>query len=205
MQRDIILTINVVEPALVNAVNLHSETIGRDLKGLVLVDRAYADLSQRPKDDSNLFQEIICDFDDPDELQTVLKPYLDRLLVVTCRYEEAIQPFRKVIPFLPYIFTPSPESLLWSTEKPLMRDRLRNYDAQLVPRYQYIELKDMPRLKELVRDFKYPAVIKPSGCQKPYWLVAVMISKVSVSNSSPRSKLLTMSMLEIVIPASRPY
>jgi biotin carboxylase len=166
MKRDTILTINVVEPALVRAVKLHSKTMHRPLKGLVLVDRAYADHPARPKDDSGLFKEVICDFNNPDELQTVLKPYTDRLLAVTCRYEEAIQPFRKVIPFLPYLPTPSPESLLWSTEKPLMRDRLRNYDASLVPRYQYMERDDLSKLDELTKDFKFPVIIKPTGLSK---------------------------------------
>ncbi|HYH36257.1 MAG TPA: ATP-grasp domain-containing protein [Candidatus Saccharimonadales bacterium] len=166
MLRDTILTINVVEPALVRAVRMHSKDLGYDLHGLALVDKSYASHVKRPKDKSGLFKEIVCDFDDPDELQRVLKPYMDRLLAVTCRYEEAIQSFRKVIPFLPYLHTPSPEALLWSTEKPLMRDRLRNYDSKLVPRYQYLEEDDMPQLEKLVRDFKFPVIIKPSGLSK---------------------------------------
>lgn len=166
MSRDTILTINVVEPALVRAVKLLGRDIGEDLKGLVLVDRAYADHHRRPKDNTNLFQEVICDFNNPNELQEVLKPHTDRILAATCRYEESVQPFRKVIPFVPYIYTPSPESLLWSTEKPLMRDRLHAYDSRLVPRYQYMEYDDLDHLDELVRDFRFPVVIKPAGLSK---------------------------------------
>jgi biotin carboxylase len=164
--RDTILTINVVEPGLVRAVNMHSERLGRPLKGLVLVHRGYADQPNRPKDKTGLFEEIICDFDDYDELQTVLKPYSDRIAAATCRYEEAVQGFRKVIPFLPYIHTPSPISLLWSTEKPMMRDRLHAYDPSLVPKYQYMEEQDLDRAAELISDFNYPLIIKPSGLSK---------------------------------------
>lgn len=164
--RDTILTINVVEKELVRAVNMHSKTLKKNLKGLVLVNKNYVHQPGRPKDTTGLFQEIICDFDNPDELQTILKPYSDRLLAATCRYEEAIQDFGKVIPFLPYIHTPSPASLLWSTEKPLMRDRLRNYNHALVPRYEYIEETDLPRLFEMVKNFHYPVIIKPSGLSK---------------------------------------
>ncbi|HEY5152589.1 MAG TPA: ATP-grasp domain-containing protein, partial [Candidatus Saccharimonadales bacterium] len=120
----------------------------------------------RLKDKTGLFKEIVCDFDNPDEVQTALQPYTDRLLAATCRYEEAIQPFSKVIPFLPYIHTPSATVLEWSTEKPLMRDRLRNYDKNLVPKYQYMELDDLPKLSELVKDFTFPVVVKPSGLSK---------------------------------------
>ncbi len=164
--RDTILTINVVEPALVRAVNMHSKAMGKDLKGVVLVHSGYADHPNRPKDTTGLFKEVISDFDKPDELQSALKPYADRLLAVTCRYEEAIQPFGKVIPFLPYINTPSESALKWSTEKPLMRDRLKNYDPSLVPKYQYVEEKDIPRVRSLVEGFAFPVIIKPSGLSK---------------------------------------
>ncbi len=115
--KTIILTINVVEPGLVRAVNLHSKIMGKELEGLVLVHAGYADYSARPKDMSGLFKEIICDFDNQDELQRVLKPYRDRILAVTCRYEEALQPFSKVIPFLPTVYTPSETALLVSSER----------------------------------------------------------------------------------------
>jgi len=164
--RDTILTINVVEPGLVRAVKMHSKTLNRHLKGVVLVSKDYSKQPNRPKDDSGLFEEIVCDFSDPNELQAVLKPYINKTLAVTCRYEEAIQPFSQVIPFLPYVHTPSETVLEWSTEKPLMRDRLYNYDPKLVPKYQYVEEKDLPTLKELIKGFEFPVVIKPSGLSK---------------------------------------
>lgn len=164
--RDTILTINVVEPGLIRAVKLHSDKMGKQLKGLALVHSGYVDQPGRPKDTSGLFTEVVCDFDNPDEIQKALKPYEQRILAATCRYEEAIQPFSQVIPFLPYIYTPSETVLEWSTEKPLMRDRLRAYDPDLVPKYQYMEAKDLPRLSELVKDFTYPVIVKPSGLSK---------------------------------------
>jgi len=165
-ERDTILTINVVEPGLVRAVQLHSEAMGRELKGLVLVNAAYADYPARPRDETGLFQELVVDFDDPDAVQKALKPYTDRLLCVTCRYEEALQPFAKVIPFLPYLFTPSSAALQWSTEKPLMRDRLRNYDESLVPQYQYVEEHDLVNIDTWVQKFNFPVIVKPSGLAK---------------------------------------
>jgi biotin carboxylase len=161
--RDTILSINVVEPALVRAVNLHSQSMDRPLKGLCLVHTGYAQQADRPKDSTGLFEEIVCDFDNPDELQRAIKPYTDRLLAATCRYESAIQPFRQLIPFIPYIATPTETSLLWSTEKPLMRDRLANYDHRLVPKYQYMEKQDIAKLPSLMQDFSYPLIVKPGG------------------------------------------
>ena len=152
---------------------MHSKALKRPLRGLALINKNYANLSGRPQDTTGLFEEVICDFDNPAELQNS-KPYKDRLLAATCRYEEAIQDFGKVIPFLPkHLHTPTPTSLLWATEKPLMRDRLKEYDSNLVPRYQYMEKDDLPQLAELVKDFHFPVIVKPSGRQKPCLLSAV--------------------------------
>lgn len=164
--KDTILTVNVVEPALVRAVKIESEKSGRDLKGLVLVHKDYASQPGRPTDSTGLFKEIVCDFNDVDEMQIALKPYTERLLAATCRYEEAIQPFSQVIPFLPFVYTPSETALLWSTEKPLMRDRLKAYDPSLVPRYINIGESDLPELDTIIKDFKFPVIVKPSGLSK---------------------------------------
>jgi biotin carboxylase len=161
--KNVVLSINVVEPALVRAVKALSKELGIELEGLMLVDTEYASEPNRPKDTSGLFEEIVCDFDSPDELQTALKPFLDRILLATVRYESAIQSFRKVIPFIPYVHTPTETSLLWATDKSLMRDRLANYDQRLVPRYQYIEQSHMPHLNDIIHGFKYPLIAKPNG------------------------------------------
>jgi hypothetical protein len=164
--RDTILTINVVEPDLVDAVKKHGKEIGLDLKGVVLIDRKYAaEALERdfPRDTTGLFTEIFCDLEDADEIQRVIKPYSERLLAATCRFEPAIQHYRNVIPFIPYVLTPSETSLLWSTEKPLMRDRLSNYDRSLTPRYQYLERSDIQNVGDLIKDFKFPVIVKPSG------------------------------------------
>jgi biotin carboxylase len=162
-ERDTILTINIVEPGLVRAIQMHSKEKGKAIKGLVLVDLNYVHQAGRPRDLSGLFTEIVCDFDNPAELQRILKPYQHRLLAVTCRYESAIQPLRQVIPFLPYIPTPSETALVWATEKPQMRDRLSTYNPELTPRYQYMEEKDVPRVKELTKGFAFPVIVKPGG------------------------------------------
>jgi len=161
--KNVVLSINVVEQPLVAAVNRLSRELGVELKGLLLVDEHYAGHESRPKDTSGLFQEIICDFKDQDALQKALKPYMDTILVATVRYESAIQPFRKVIPFLPYVITPTETSLLWATEKPLMRARMAAYDRRLVPQHQYLEQQDLPKLDLLIDGFTYPMIVKPAS------------------------------------------
>lgn len=162
--RDTILTINIVEPALVSAVRRHSKELGRELKGIVLIDRSYAkEALERdfPRDSTGLFKEIMCDFDDANELQRILKPYTQRLLATTCRYENSMHNFRKLIPFVPYLLAPSESSLLWSLEKPMMRERLCNYDRALVPKYKYVEESDVQNIAQITKDFSFPVIVKP--------------------------------------------
>jgi D-alanine-D-alanine ligase-like ATP-grasp enzyme len=161
--KDIILSIDVVEPGLVKAVKLLSKELGRPLKGIALVHKSFLDYPGRPVDKTGLFEEIVVDYDDKHELQRTIKPFVDRILVVTTRYEDAIHHFSSLVPFIPYVNAPSESSLIWSTEKPMMRDRLKAHDENLVPKYCYLEEKELPNLKELVYGFTYPVIVKPGS------------------------------------------
>jgi len=161
--RDIILTFNIVESGLVQAVKRYSQEMGRPLYGLVFVDTVYAAKPNRKRDESGFFTEIICDSTNPSAIRQALKPYRDRILAATCRYDSAMDVFRRLIPFIPYCNTPTETSLLWATEKPLMRDQLASYDQSLVPMYQRIESNQINGALELVKEFQFPVIVKPSG------------------------------------------
>ncbi|HSW98439.1 MAG TPA: ATP-grasp domain-containing protein [Candidatus Saccharimonadales bacterium] len=163
MQKDIVLSVDVVEPGLVNAVKLLSKELGRPLTGVVLVHKGFVDYPGRPVDKTGLFKEIVVDFDDPDALQRAVQPFMDRILLVTTRYEQAIHNLRQLIPFLPYLSAPTETSLAWSTEKPLMRDRLKAYDPDLVPKYKRIEEKDMANWQEITKGLTFPVIVKPGS------------------------------------------
>lgn len=163
MKKNIILAINDVEPGLVNAVKKHSQRLGYKLSGLALVDKHYSKVKDRAKDSSELFKEILCDFEDRDQLQAALKPYIDTITAVICRQESAIHAYRKVVPFLPYINTPSQASLRWSTEKRMMRDRMRCFDPTIIPKYQYLEEYNEQELQFLLQELKFPVIVKPNG------------------------------------------
>lgn len=161
--KDIVLSIDVVEPGLINAMQLLSKELGRPLQGIVLVHKEYANAPERPIDTTGTFREIIVDFDNADELQQAILPFMDRILVVTTRYEDAIPHLRQVIPFVPYINTPTESSLEWAAEKPLMRDRLKTYDPKLVPKYVRLDADDLPNWEECTKDLTFPVIVKPGS------------------------------------------
>jgi biotin carboxylase len=162
-EKNLILAIDDVEPGLVQATKKLSKKLGRELRGLALVDLNYPAIRQRDKDTTGLYDEIICDFDDANALQQHLKPHLDSLLAVTIRHESSVQSLRKAVPFLPYVPTPSESSLLWSTEKHLMRDRLHNYDSELVPQYRYLTDSNPAIIKSIIKELSFPMIVKPNG------------------------------------------
>ncbi len=161
--RDLILVIDDVEPGLIKATNKLSKTLGRKLRGLALVDLKYPANRIRPKDDTGLFKEVICDFDNPNQLQSALSPHMDSLLAFTLRLESSAEGLRKIVPFLPYIPTPSESSLLWSTEKHQMRNRLYNYDHNLVPQYRYLSESNPAIITSIVQELSFPMIVKPNG------------------------------------------
>lgn len=163
LAKDVVISVRDVEPELVAAVKKLSRELGRPLHGVVLVNPEFVDHPERYKDESGFFKEVICDYDNPAELQKAVQPYQDRLLAVVCRIENAVQLFRKLIPFVPFVDTPSETALLWCTEKQLMRDRLATYDKTLVPEYYYLNQTDLPEFEKKTEHLKYPVIVKPNG------------------------------------------
>jgi len=92
-----------------------------------------------------------------------LRPHLDELLAVTCRSEAKIPEFTKIIPLVPYLRTPTIQSLLWSVNKLSMRRRFRSYNKKMTPKYRIVENASKKTIKEITNRFNLPVVLKPTG------------------------------------------
>jgi biotin carboxylase len=106
---------------------------------------------------------IYADFSSTQKLQKALAPYKERFLAVTCRAEKNIPLFKKVIPHVPYINTPSELSLDWTTDKVKMRQLLRNYDKSISPKFTVVHDANKETLDRIERTVGFPLMIKPSG------------------------------------------
>jgi biotin carboxylase len=162
--KSIVLAIDDVEPGLVKALEKHGQRLGHKLEGVVLANSHYPDFRERNRDATGTFTEIFCDYDKPEEIKAALAPYRDKLLVVTCRQESSIDALRKVVPWLPEdLNAPSEDSLLWSTEKKLMRDKMSAYDASLTPRYDYLTRYDPAQIQHIASEYAFPVIVKANG------------------------------------------
>ncbi len=91
-----------------------------------------------------------------------LLPYQNKLLAITCRGEKSIPLFQKVIPNVPYLRSPTTESLEWSINKLLMRRRLFSYDKKITPKYTVVHDFKKTTLKKIEDKIGFPLVVKPA-------------------------------------------
>ncbi len=176
-QKNIVIVIDCVDKGLVNAVKKIENKLGYKLKPIALVSKKFSLLDEYKNSDRTYFKEIICDFDDLSELQKTLKPIQDKILVSCCRYEAAMSDYAKAIPFMPYISTPTESSLLWSTEKKFMRDRLRDFDDSLIPKYKHLKVFNSIEIDDIIKNFTFPVIVKPNGLR-----LSLLVTKCDTPN-----------------------
>lgn len=114
--------------------------------------------------DSGVDIIIPCDLNDPLQIEAALLPHKEEFLAITARSPESnIADFAKIIPHLPYIKTPTTESLLWATDKIRMRQQLSLHDKEIVPSFSVVKGATKKIFKELKDKVGYPMVIKPTS------------------------------------------
>ncbi len=106
---------------------------------------------------------VECDFSKPWKIAQALLPYKDELLAVTCRYEQHIARFIQVLPHVPYLRTPSTESLAWATDKYEMRKRLNLYDSKNTPRFTWVKSNTKDERKRVIDKVRFPMIVKPAS------------------------------------------
>lgn len=104
-----------------------------------------------------------CNYNSSDSIISALLPYKDRLLCIYTRSESQIENFEKVIPHVPYLRTPTTESLEWSVNKYKMRKRFFAYDKKITPKFMLVKDQNKTTLKEIEKKIGFPLMIKPSG------------------------------------------
>lgn len=92
-----------------------------------------------------------------------LKPYEEEILAVTSHPESRIPDLAKIVPHLPYISTPTSESLIWSTDKLEMRRRFSAYAPEITPKHMVVKDTSKESIKRIERRVGFPLIIKPTG------------------------------------------
>ena len=104
-----------------------------------------------------------CLFSSPDSIRKAIKSFEKEILAVTCRSEAKMWYFTNAIPHLPYVKTPTAESLRWSVDKISMRRRFKTYDTSITPKFVVLKDDKKSTIEKIEKMVGYPCVVKPSG------------------------------------------
>lgn len=107
--------------------------------------------------------DLICDTSSPTAISNCLKPYVDEIVVISCRAENRIPTLARVIPHVPYLSTPTSESLRWASDKVQMRRMLRTYNKDISPKFTVIHDLTKESIKQIVEQVGFPLIVKPAG------------------------------------------
>jgi len=122
--------------------------------------------TRRVQVEPNYPEDVIylsCDFSDPIKIQKTLLPYKNEILAVTSRSEVNIESFAKLVPNVPYLKTPTSESLDWASQKTMMRKRFSTYDKKITPKFFVLKDKSKGTIQKIKEKIGFPLVVKPSG------------------------------------------
>lgn len=106
------------------------------------------------------------DFTNADKIARALLPYQDKLLLITARGESGASRLSEVVPHVPYLRTPTPDSLRWATDKYEMRKRFRLYDEKITPKFTLIKNATRKERLRIVEKVGFPLVVKPANLEE---------------------------------------
>ncbi|MDQ3093967.1 MAG: ATP-grasp domain-containing protein [bacterium] len=172
MSEILVLAIGRAEKPLQTAINRLSYDIGQKIKGILLVNEAFAVTpAYRGNESPDHFSELIIDFNNSDILEkTVVDLTKSKKIIIHCRMEEAIKDLQQVIPFLPKgTLAPSVDSLKNANEKYLTRTILQKNNSELSPKFvNIVKLADY--IESMVSDFAFPVIVKPNGLHSSFFV-----------------------------------
>jgi len=161
-EKNIIVYVMNLPRGTVAAIREYEEDFGKPLRVMLLLDSRLK-YGQVEKDYPGLDLYKTCDFSDPDEIAETLLPYENQLLAITCRSEASMSRFSKVIPHVPYLRTPSTESLKWASDKYEMRKRFRSYDPKITPNFTLVKDFSSKEQERVIKKIGFPMIVKPAN------------------------------------------
>jgi len=158
MKKNIILFVGKYIIDVNQSLKEHEKITGEKFRTALIYDE-----KKTPKKPNGVDILIPCKFNSLNSIQKAIIPYMDNFVAIVCRGESQIQHFAKVIPNLPYLKTPTTESLLWSSDKLLMRKRLYNYNKNIAPIHTTVTDYEDNTINTVAKKVGFPLIIKPTG------------------------------------------
>ncbi len=149
-------------PGTIEAVREYEKVLGYPLRIMLLRDSRVRD-DKELRETPGLDIYVTCDFSKPEKIAEAVLPYEKELLAITCRSEQNMARFADAIPNVPYLRTPTTESLRWASDKYEMRKRFRTYDPKLTPKFTLVKKNSKPERDRVIKKIGFPLIIKPTN------------------------------------------
>lgn len=137
----------------------YGRSVGKKYRILLIADAKHPVYEASSQCD----EVLIVDFSKPEKISEALRPYQHKLLAITCLGDANIARFAKIIPNVPYLRTPTTESLAWATDKYEMRKRFRAYDQSITPVFSIIKENSKKERDRIITKVGFPMIVKPTN------------------------------------------
>lgn len=163
-KKNIIAYVSKIPAEAIADIRAHEKETGEKFR-IMLIENSSRKLTKKQTGASLDGVSIVLsvDFDNDSALQEALAPYQDQLCAITSRAESYLKDFIKIIPFVPYLYTPTPESLQWASDKRLMRRHFRVYDSSISPKYTLIKNAEDDEIDRVIDKVGLPMIVKPTN------------------------------------------
>ena len=161
MSKDIVIFVMSLPPGAVEQLGAAETVLGKKLRPLLLLDSRV-----KKKDKKEMTEDVLtvtCDFSKPEKIAEALLPYQSHLLAITCRSEKSLARFSQVIPHVPYLRTPSTESLAWASDKFEMRKRFALHNKKITPQFTIVSRNTQEERERVIKKIGFPIVVKPTN------------------------------------------
>lgn len=163
-QRNIIAYVSKVTADVISDIRSWEKETGEKYR-IMLIENSARKLTKK-QTGANLERVNIVvsvDFGNDSALQEALAPYQDQLCAISTRAESYLSDFIKIIPFVPYLYTPTPDSLRWASDKRLMRRHFKVADSSITPKYTMVKDASQEELGRVIGQIGLPVIIKPTN------------------------------------------
>lgn len=160
-ERNIIAYVMNLPEGAVASIRRYEKICGQKYRVMIILDSRVKDPSAFHDQMSDII--VHCDFSDEQRLASALLPYQEELLAVTCRSEKSMARFASVIPHVPYLRTPTTESLRWASDKYEMRRKMKIYDPKITPIFTLVKDTSKKEQKRVAEKVGFPMIIKPTN------------------------------------------
>lgn len=161
-KRDIIVYVMALPFGAVESIRAYEKKEKKKYRVMLIVD-SRSKLKKHKEDYTDLDFYIEVDLSKANKIAEALAPYQDQFCAITCRSESSMMKFASIIPHVPYLRTPTTESLQWSTDKLQMRRRFALLAKKYSPRYAIVKANTKVERKRITNKIGFPMIIKPAN------------------------------------------